>query len=449
MKLPQKFEARMRAMLKTEYEAFEAAFCRGAPAEGLRINPLKCTNIPDFLMGSQRVPWCDKGYYITKSEISGNHPYHLGGMFYFQEPSAMAVAEVLDIHPGDYVLDLCAAPGGKATQAGSALMGKGLLVANEIVPGRAKILAENIERMGIKNALVLNESPEKLEKKFPFFFDKIIVDAPCSGEGMFRKEPQAVTEWSEEHTLSCAARQKNIMDSAIKMLKKGGMLVYSTCTFAPCENEGVCEYVLENYPDMELVSVSLPMLSEGKGEYIGSERDFSCTKRIFPHINRGEGHFLALFKRIGEGDGSSYVTLKPREAVKDAEKLYREFEKNALNICLEGAFYLFGDNLYLMPVPINPEGLKVLRPGLHLGICKKGRFEPAHALAHALFEENFLRSVNLSAEDENIKRYLHGDILYSDITGWCVILCDGLPLGWAKGSGGLLKNHFPKGLRTN
>ncbi len=447
MNLPPKFESRMREMLKTEYDAFVSAFTEGNPAEGVRLNSLKSANKPAFL--THRVPWCGEGYYISKKDISGNHPYHLGGLLYFQEPSAMAVAEVLNIQPGDFVLDLCAAPGGKATQAGVKLQGKGLLVANEIVPARAKILAGNIERMGIKNAVVTNESPEKLENRFSEFFDKIIVDAPCSGEGMFRKEPQAVTEWSEEHTLSCAARQKNILDSAVKMLKMGGMLVYSTCTFAPCENEGVCEYVLEKYPHMELVALNLPMLSEGKGEYIGSDRDFSGTKRIFPHKNRGEGHFLALFRKQGEGEACVQNKNKPSKGLDEAVKLYRSFEKEALKTRLCGEFVLFGENLYLMPVPLNLEGLKIIQPGLHLGLCKKGRFEPAHALALALSPKEFVSIAEFSAHSEDIKKYLHGEILEGEGKGWTAVVCDGLPLGWAKASNGVLKNHFPKGLRIN
>lgn len=447
MNLPEKFESRMCEMLKTEYDAFITAFTQCDAAEGIRLNPLKCKDLPEI--SNEKVPWCKNGRYISKKDFSGNHPYHLGGMFYFQEPSAMAVAEVLDVKPGDMVLDLCAAPGGKATAVGSALCGKGLLTANEIVPSRAKILAENLERMGIKNALVLNESPEKLENRFEGFFDKIIVDAPCSGEGMFRKEPQAITEWSEEHTLSCAERQKKIMDSAVKMLKKGGFLVYSTCTFAPCENEGVCEYILDKYRDLELVPINLPMLSSGKGEYIGSERDFSATKRIFPHKNRGEGHFIALFKRNGEETPTVLSCGKPSQNLQTAIKLYRAFEKETLKTELNGEFILFGENLYLMPFGLKLDGLKVVRAGLHLGQCKKGRFEPSHALALALKPSDFNFIESFSAESAEIKKYLHGETLHGNGKGWTAVICDGIPLGWAKASDGVLKNHFPKRLRLN
>ena len=449
MKLPEKFIQRMKSMLGEEYPEFEAAFLNSAPAEGLRLNPIKCSNIPDFLKNAQAVPWCRDGYYVNKSELSGNHPYHIGGMFYFQEPSAMAVAEAANICPGDFVLDLCAAPGGKATQAGAKLMGEGLIIANEIISSRACVLAENIQRFGLRNAIVTNESPHRLAEKFPEFFDKIIVDAPCSGEGMFRKEPQAILEWSQEHTFSCGERQKKIIDSAVKMLKKGGTLVYSTCTFAPCENEGVCEYVLENYPDMHLAPINLPGLSDGKGEYINSDKDFSYTKRIFPHKASGEGHFLAVFCRDGEGVKYTPAPFMPDKQTEAALKLYREFEKSALSVSLHGHFRLFGDNLYLVPMGIKLDKLKIVRGGLHLGICKKGRFEPSHALALALTPEDFSAVHNLTAISPDTKKYLHGDVIEGDAVGWCGIICDGLPIGWAKGSGGTLKNHFPKGLRLN
>ncbi|MDP4118442.1 MAG: RsmB/NOP family class I SAM-dependent RNA methyltransferase, partial [Bacillota bacterium] len=390
------------------------------------------------------VPWCGEGYYIDKSRVSGNHPYHLGGLFYFQEPSAMAVVEALNINEGDFVLDLCAAPGGKATQAGAKLKGTGLLVANEIVAKRAAIIAENTERFGLKNTVITNETPARLAEKFKEFFDKIIVDAPCSGEGMFRKEPQAIDEWSEEHTFSCAARQKNIVDSAIEMLKPGGYMVYSTCTFAPCENEGVCDYILEKYPDMALVPINMPMLSDANGKYCDTAHNMSGAKRIFPHKNKGEGHFIALFLKKGEPKKSDFACFKPRKTIGESETLYREFEKKFLNTSLEGNLCLFGENLYLTPSEINLDKIKTVRAGLHLGICKKGRFEPSYALALALKADDFKFSVNFGVQSDEILKYLHGDTLNAEVNGWCAVLCDGIPLGWVKGSGGILKNRFPK-----
>lgn len=352
----------------------------------------------------------------------------------------MAVVPALGIEPGDYVLDLCAAPGGKATFAGAMLNGKGLLAANEIISKRCTVLSDNIERMGIRNAVVTNENPKDLSGRFPEFFNKIIVDAPCSGEGMFRKEPKAIDEWSVEHTKSCSARQKHIMDSAIKMLAPGGRLIYSTCTFAPCENEGVVDYVLSNYPDMKLVPIDMPYFSPGVGEWVNSEYDMSLAKRIFPHKNKGEGHFMALFEKEG--------VFTPQKAEAKAEEdsdilLFREFEKKFLNTHLEGKFVKFGENLYLMPFDINIQKLKVQRAGLFLGKCKKGRFEPAHALALALKREEIKNIYNAG----DIKRYIRGETLESEINGWCVVNYCGVNIGWAKGSGGILKNHFPKYMR--
>ena len=243
MELSKDFKDRMRDLLKDEYPDFEKAFIDGESYIAIRVNRKIPESLKNIISNLEKVPWCPDGYYITKDILDGKSPYHIGGYIYFQEPSAMSVVPVLSIEPGDFVLDLCAAPGGKATYAGELLKGEGLLVANEIVKKRATILSDNIERMGIENAVVTNENPKDLEDKFPEFFNKIIVDAPCSGEGMFRKEERAIEEWSIEHTKSCAVRQKLILDSAIKMLSPGGKLVYSTCTFSPLENEGVCDYI--------------------------------------------------------------------------------------------------------------------------------------------------------------------------------------------------------------
>jgi len=440
MNLPIEFKDRMKKMLGSEYEEFERAFTTSDNIFAIRLNNNPPSELLNIVSELEKVPWCQKGYFVTKEIIDGKHPFHIGGCIYFQEPSAMAVVPALEIEPGDYVLDLCAAPGGKATFAGTELKGEGLLVANEIVSKRCMVLSDNIERMGIKNALVTNENPKVLADKFPEFFNKIIVDAPCSGEGMFRKEPKAIEEWSVEHTKSCSIRQKHIIDSAIKMLSPGGRLVYSTCTFAPCENEGVVDYVLSNYPDVKLAPINMPMLSEGNGEWAESEYDMSYTKRIFPHKQKGEGHFIALFEKDGVFEKSE---TKPKTK-EDADILiFREFEKKFLNTHMEGKFIKFGENLYLMPMDIDINKLKVERAGLLLGKCKKGRFEPAHALALAL-ESHEIKN---TFETEDINKYIKGETLSGDITGWCVVTYRGVNIGWAKGSGGILKNHFPKYMR--
>lgn len=451
MQLPLEFEQRMKDMLGVEYDAFRHAFTQETLHTGIRVSSLKRGAREAVLAQTgplMQVPWCGEGYYADKTVLSGSHPYHLAGLFYFQEPSAMSAVEALDIAEGDYILDLCAAPGGKSTQAGSRLHGTGLLVTNEIIPKRADILAENIERFGIANALVTNESPQKLADKFPRFFDKIIVDAPCSGEGMFRKEPQAAEQWSVEHTQSCAARARRIIDCAVSMLADGGYLVYSTCTFAPCENEGMVEYILDTYPELELCPIPrLSMLSPGESGYIASARDLSAARRIYPHKQDGEGHFIALFHRKGEWQ--NHIVRMGKETCKDDRMpLFRTFEQSSLNKRFEGRFTVFGDNLYLMPEAITDiDRLKIVRCGLHLGVFKKGRFEPSHALALALTAEDAVNTMDLRCESEVLKQYLRGETVPCEKTGWVLVMADGFPLGWGKGAGGVLKNHFPKHLR--
>jgi len=451
MTLPNAFEERMRAMLGAGYEDFCAAFTGGETYSGIRVNILKkgAKEAIEKEFGTmEQVDWCAEGYYADKSVISGSHPYHLAGLFYFQEPSAMCAAAALPIEAGDRVLDLCAAPGGKSTQAAAKLGGTGLLVANEIVGSRAQILSSNIERMGVRNAVVTNESPDSLAKVFPGYFDKMLVDAPCSGEGMFRKEPRAVTEWSVEHTVSCGERQKNILSSALEMLRPGGMLVYSTCTFAPEENEKIAAWLIEQ--GMEICPMpELSMLSSAVSEW-GGGADVSAARRIYPHLHRGEGHFAALFRKRGDGERREQKIKKAAKAAspEDAVKLYRRLEKDILKAPLEGKIMLFGEGLYLVSEGIDVSGLRVLRCGLRLGTVKKNRIEPSHALALAMSADELKSRVELAPGDERLMRYLRGEVIECDAKGWCAVCVNGYPIGWGKASGGVLKNHFPKGLRA-
>ncbi len=447
MIFPEKFEMRMRKMLKGEYDDFERAMNTSPLFSGIRINTLKDGAREAVLRefgNMENVPWCADGYYADKNVISGNHPYHIAGLFYFQEPSAMSTVSAIPIEKGDYVLDLCAAPGGKATHAAAKMCGEGLLVANEINKSRARILSDNIDRLGIKNAVVTNETPQRLAEKYPRFFDKIIVDAPCSGEGMFRKEPQAVTEWSAEHVSSCAERQKNILSSAMQMLRGGGMLVYSTCTFAPEENEKVCAYLLDNF-NVELVTPeNLDALSEGVTEWSNSNHDMTKTRRVFPHRQNGEGHFVALFRsKDAPNDRAEVKQTKPVAE----EKLYREFENNFLNTRFTGNFSLFGENLYLLPGGANIDKIKVLRAGLLLGACRKNRFEPSHALCLALNKRDIKNTIDFDLSDVELKKYLSGETIECKKNGWCAVTVNGFPVGWGKASGGVLKNRFPKYMR--
>ena len=447
MKLPEKFELRMKDMLKNEYNDFLKSMDTSPIFTGIRINTAKSgadKAIVSEFGELRKVTWCENGYYADKSIITGNHPYHIAGLFYFQEPSAMSTVSALPIEEDDYILDLCAAPGGKATQAGALLGKNGLLVANEIIRNRSAILSDNIERFGLSNTIVTNETPQRLSEKYPDFFDKIIVDAPCSGEGMFRKEPQAIDEWSEEHTVSCGVRQKHILDCAMKMLRGGGYIVYSTCTFAPAENEQVCAYMLENY-NVELIKPqNLDMLSCGKTEWSDSDYNMENTRRIFPHKHNGEGHFVALFHSLDDGDRE---IQKKNKTKNDGEKLYREFEKEFLNTTLNDEFCLFGENLYLKPESIDIDKIKTVRAGLHLGICRKNRFEPSHALCLALKKEDFKNSIDFPCDSNILKKYLMGETIDCDKKGWCAVTVNGFPIGWGKASNGILKNHFPKFLR--
>lgn len=450
MNLPKDFINRMKDMLGDEYDSFIKAFSECESYVGIRLNKSK-NNVSELfgeiLRDCEKVKWCDDGYYCNKDIISGNHPYHLAGLCYFQEPSAMSSVEALGVEPDDFVLDLCAAPGGKATQAGVKLSCDGLLIANEIIPKRAQILAENIERMGISNAIVTNETSERLSQRFEGFFDKIIVDAPCSGEGMFRKEPRAIEEWSINHTKTCAVRQRHILDCAYKMLSSGGSLVYSTCTFAPCENEETVAYFLEKYNDMHLADTGLFALDDGRNEWSNSEFDVTLSKRIFPHNNKGEGHFVALFKKDGDKPKRDKTAFNDYKKTKEAVKLFKEFEKKTLKTEFVGDFKVFGENLYIVPHGVNLDKLKVIRAGLHLGVLKKNRFEPSHALLLALDADKFINKISLLVDSSELYKYLRGETLTGNMNGYIAVCVDNNPIGWAKGAQGIIKNHYPKYLR--
>ncbi|MCS7460118.1 RsmF rRNA methyltransferase first C-terminal domain-containing protein [Paenibacillus doosanensis] len=455
IQLPDAYIRQMKEQLGGEAEAFLDSYGERR-TQGLRIRPDKIT--PDSLseltkrFGLTPVPWCETGYYYDEASKPGKHPYHAAGLYYIQEPSAMSAAALLAPRPGDVVLDLAAAPGGKSTQIAGMLQGQGLLISNEIHPARAKILSENIERMGITNAVVTQMAPDPLAERFPQFFDKIMVDAPCSGEGMFRKDPDAVSEWSPEHVRMCASRQWDILQAAVTMLKPGGLLAYSTCTFNKAENEDNVAELLRRYPAFELLR----------------------TERIWPHRSAGEGHFVALLRKGGDAalGAASLAAAKatPARGAKTAGKrashrpeeeamrLFAAFAAEALPgfELPPGEAVLFGGQLYWLPhaagCPFNPgylNGLKVHRPGLHLAEVKKGRIEPSHALALALPRGAARQTLDFAADSPEVDRFLRGETIDADPTasGWALVAADGFALGWAKQSGGQAKNHLPKGLR--
>lgn len=493
IKLPEDFCQRMQELLGQEAEEFFSSY-EQKRACGLRYNPLKFTSQKEFEEKMQKelgyelspVPWCTQGYYYIQEDQPGKHPWHEAGAYYIQEPSAMSAAELLNALPWETVCDLCAAPGGKTTHIAGKMQGQGLLVSNEYYTGRAKILAQNVERLGIANAVVLNESTEHLAQVFPEFFDKILVDAPCSGEGMFRKEPQAIDEWSLDNVELCARRQQEILGHAAKMLKPGGVLVYATCTFAPEENErNICHF-LQEHPEfsLETAEEGEQYFSHGLAELECSSEDatYNCaslqntctaeltkTYRLWPHRLCGEGHFLARLKKVGREEEvrdsmrkTAGKSGRKRRAAKDQEAVrvevaaadYCKFQEENLRIDLPerigGRYVLFAEELYLLPEEMKElSGLKVVRAGLHLGTCKKNRFEPSHALALYLHQEEAKRCVDLAGCSEAVK-YLHGETVSCDSAqkGWTLVCVNGLSLGWGKAHNGVVKNHYPKGLRV-
>lgn len=466
--LPYDFTDRMKQMLKDEYEEFLTSY--DLPKyQSLRMNPLKAeknTFLEQVPFSLEQIPWAENGFYYTSEAAPGKHPYHDAGVYYIQEPSAMAPVQYLEAAPGEKILDLCAAPGGKSTQIAAGMKGKGLLICNEIHPARAKILSENIERMGIVNALVTNETPQHLSEIFENYFDRILVDAPCSGEGMFRKNEDACSEWSLENVEICAARQDEILDCAASMLRAGGRLVYSTCTFAPAENEGSIYRFLERHPDFSIAAVPLyEGMGHGKSEWCieadgniasneARKASIEKTIRLWPHRLRGEGHYLAVLEkqgRVPEGyEGYCRTGLEKGISEKECKE-YFAFAKENLKTNLSGNLLKFGEQLYLMPDKMpGLKGMKVLRAGLHLGTIKKNRFEPSHALALALRAEEASHVWNLASDGFEVKAYLNGQTLNADgEKGWYLIITDGYSIGWGKLSGSIMKNHYPKGLRKN
>ena len=427
--LPEAFLERMKAQLGGEYDAFLQSLERPR-AVALRFNPLK-GEAPAMDFTREPVPWEPRGYYYDPQARPGLHVYHEAGVYYLQEASAMAPVVLLDPQPGERVCDLCAAPGGKTTQIAGRMLGEGFLLCNEWSPKRAKILSRNIERMGVANALVTNEHPQKLAERFGGFFDRVLVDAPCSGEGMFRKEEAAVTDWSQETVEMCARRQGEILHSAAAMVRPGGRLVYSTCTFAPEEDEMAVAAFLEDHPEFT------PEVIDGPW-FVPVENG---GHRLWPHKLLGEGHFAAVLRKA-EGENADFDAPK-------GEKLPKEWQSFAkeLGITLpEGKAVSFGPSLYWAPAELpDLARLKVLRPGLELGEVKKGRFEPAHALA--LWLGDCAVTESYAPEGEEMRRYLHGDVVPSGKKGWCLVKAGDYSIGWGKGDGQVLKNHYPKGLR--
>ncbi|MCR5654709.1 MAG: RsmB/NOP family class I SAM-dependent RNA methyltransferase [Lachnospiraceae bacterium] len=484
-RLPEAFIEEIRTQLsEKETEAFLSTY-DGESLHGLRFHAQKTEEgerkrvLEELgVTNAEAVSWAENAYYYPSDRSPGKHVYHEAGLYYIQEPSAMRTVALLAPKPGERVLDLCAAPGGKSTQILSCIGKEGLLVSNEIVGSRARILAGNLERLGAANAVVTNCAPAELSARFPSFFTSVVVDAPCSGEGMFRKNPDAIDEWSPENVGMCAARQREILTEAAKTVMPGGRLVYSTCTFAEKEDEAQVKMFLEEHPEFELLA----------------------SEKLWPHKEKGEGHFVALFLKRGTLNLEEFTALAEHAGVlaenhalskkpghksgkrsndkglSNIDECVRSFFSRELAIKYEELSYLrelvlFGDEVYLVPSVMKKylSGLKVERAGLWLGTMKKNRFEPGHALAMALRKEDALRVLNLSVSEDAqlIKAYLRGESLpiyrrnsegenslllitkkeEDPMEGWTLVCVENHPLGWAKTVQNQAKNHYPKGLR--
>ncbi len=465
MVLPQKFCDEMKRILGDEYEEYLASM-EERRKFGLRVNTSKIS-VEDFLKLSPfeltPIPYVENGFYYQEDCQPAKHPYYFAGLYYLQDPSAMTPASRLPIEEGDVVLDLCAAPGGKATELAARLNGTGLLIANDISSKRAKALLKNIELFGVPNSFIVTEYPAKLREYFTGFFDKILIDAPCSGEGMFRKEPSMIKAWEQNGPEFYRGLQEDILQQALPMLKEGGMLLYSTCTFSPLEDEGSVEYLLSLDESLHLVEMEgYHGFVKGKPELIQSEnKDLEKCVRIFPHKLDGEGHFLALLQKGESGENDQRRTplyKEKRKGLQGEEKeLFDEFASRCTRTFEASRLESKNGMLYYMPEQLpKMRGLRFLRSGLFLGEVKKKRFEPSQSLAMALRGDEFTQVLNLSSDDQRVFRYLKGETLTleeKDVAtmtgkgGWCLVCVDGFPLGWGKQTGMTLKNKYHSGWR--
>ena len=461
MNLPKLFEDRMKTLLGDEYADFRESYSK-THHSGLRVNTLKTTpkefeeNCPFSI---KRIPWIPNGYYYDSDLQVAKHPYYYAGLYYIQEPSAMTPASLLPIDKGDKVLDICAAPGGKSTELGAKLGGEGVLVTNDISNSRAKALLKNIELFGISNALIVSEAPDKLLNYFPEYFDKILIDAPCSGEGMFRKSPAMIKNWEEFGVEYYSKIQKEIIIQAAKMLKPGGMILYSTCTFSPEEDEGTIAYLLEEFPEFKVVNcipdevtqtrlgISYEGFDTGKPQWVNGPHELKNCIRLWPHKIDGEGHFMALLQKgdITDDKGTSAYIISNDKSKLSAEAKDFIDKINSKNINND-EIMVRGPWVHNLPKELpDTSGLRILRQGLLLGEMKKQRFEPSQALANALHIEDYDKIINFSVDDSRAIRYLKCETIeledgYED--GWYLIAVEEFPLGWAKSANNKLKNKY-------
>lgn len=446
--LPKQFEERMKTLLGSEFEDYKRSL-NEKPVKAFRVNTNKIS-LKDFeslnIFSNDKIPYVENGFYVNYDGI-GNHPYHHAGMIYVQEPAAMAPAECIEINENWTVLDLCAAPGGKSSQIKNKLGKNGILVSNEIVPSRCKILTGNIERMGFRNTVTTCMHPQKIAKEFPKTFDMIMVDAPCSGEGMFRKEEIAVDEWSPENVTMCAKRQAEILDCAVKMLKNGGYIVYATCTFSLEENEMTVDSFLQRNPQFELAPVA-ERVRENTADGIMFDgcrcENIHYARRCYPHKTRGEGQFMAVLHNTLESEDNGYSATSKTEKI---DRAVIDFLDDTLESYDKSNVLMYNGNpVYFTPdFPVRKG--TAFSCGVTVGEIRKNYIQPHHQFFMAMGMD-FKRKINLTADSGEIKKYLHGEEFDTNCpNGWAVVTVEGCTVGGVKVSGGKAKNHYPKGLR--
>ena len=458
--LPQQYLERMQRLLGDEFGAFVSSYTQ-SPQIGLRVNLLKISPTQFRELYPYKldpIPWSPSGFRLLdldQGQITpGKHPYHAAGLYYLQEPSAMLVAELLDPKPGEKILDLCAAPGGKTTQLASLMQNRGLLVANEIHSKRVWDLAENLERWGARNTVITNEQPERLAIHFGAYFDRVLVDAPCSGEGLFRRDPGARASWNIKLIEGCSIRQTNILQIAGSLVRPGGLLVYSTCTFAPEENEGSLQRFLELQPGFKIIDLpNVPGSDPGHPDWLSEQGSGSLKSaiRMWPHHIQGEGHFVAILQKT-DGANTQYAPSQiKRKIPKVALDQFKTFvNDNLITFTDTDNLSLVGSYLYESAEEWPDFGsIRVIHPGWWLGTFKKNRFEPAHAFAQGLNRAQIQNYIDFRCDDKELINYLHGENLpaRNAPSGWVVIMIDGFPIGWGKSIQGVIKNAYPRGLR--
>lgn len=448
--LPIEFEKRMKSLLGEEYTAYINSLNEPA-VKGFRVNTDKIS-LSEFekinIFGSDKIPYVENGFYLD-FEKAGNHPYHHAGMIYIQEPAAMAPAECVEIKPDWKILDMCAAPGGKSTQLKNKLGENGILISNEIISSRCKILAGNIERLGLKNTVTTCMDTSRLAKTFPKTFDMIMVDAPCSGEGMFRKEEIAISEWSVENVNKCAVRQAEILENAVASLKDGGYIVYATCTFSLEENEMMIDAFLQNHPEFEIVPVSARVQKNtADGVFFDGCKceNINFARRCYPHKTKGEGQFMAVLHNKNETAENFPVTRKPQIKI---DKIITDFLDDTLTDYQSRELQIYNGNPVFFAPDFEISKGTAFSCGITIGEIRKNYIQPHHQFFMGM-GKSFKRKINLAPDSAEIKKYLHGEEIPATCkNGWAAVLVNGCPIGGAKVVNGVAKNHYPKGLRIN